>query len=95
MSEKTLFNYYSLDECIDKKLVMNELKSLKADGKIEYSIDHGDILKLVDIDLEEMDIDNLSELFDENDIFPYLDHEDEDDSEDDYSDDWDNNDDGY
>lgn len=95
MSEKTLFNYYSLDECIDKKLVINELKSLKADGKIEYSIDHGDILKLVDIDLEEMDIDNLSELFDENDIFPYLDHGDEDDSEDDYSDDWDNNDDGY
>ena len=52
MSEKTLFNYYSLDECIDKKLVMNELKSLKADGKIEYSVDHGDILKIVDIDLE-------------------------------------------
>ena len=90
MSEMNLFNYYSLDECIDRKLVINKLKSLKNEGKIEYSIDH-EILKIDDIDLEESDVEELNELFDENDIFPYLDYEDGD--EDDYDDDYDTNDD--
>ncbi len=83
-----LYNYYSLDECIDKKLVVNKLKSLRKDGKLDYTIEH-DIVNLNDIDLEESDIEELQELFDENDVFPYLDHEDdkEEDNEGDYDED--------
>lgn len=74
MAEINLFDYYNLDECIDKKSVMNKLKSFKNDGKIEYNIDN-DVLKLIDIDLEDSDIEKLVTIFDKNDIFPYLDYE--------------------
>ena len=80
-----LFNYYSLDECIDKKLVIGKLKSLRNDGKIDYVIEH-DIVNISDIDLEESDIEELTDLFDKNDIFPYLDHDDEDSEGEDESD---------
>jgi len=33
-----LFEYYNLDECIDRKSVLAKLKSLKNEGKIEYDI---------------------------------------------------------
>ncbi len=85
-----LFNYYNLDECVNKKLVISELKSLRADGKIEYHID-GDILKIEDIDLDEDDIDELTELLDSNDVFPHLDYEE--DSDDNYDSDDEQNDD--
>lgn len=77
-----LFNYYTLDEAIDRELVVNTLKKLKSEAKIELSFD-GDIFKIKDIDLEESEIDDLLDLFDSNDIFPYQDIEDEDE---DYSD---------
>ena len=34
-----LFNYYSLDECKDRKEILKKLKSLKKEGKIDFSID--------------------------------------------------------
>ncbi len=71
-----LFNYYSLDEAVNKDLVINKLKSLKIDCKIELNFD-GDIFKIKDIDLEESEIVNLIELFEENDVFPYYDREDD------------------
>lgn len=77
-----MFNYYTLDECIDKSSVFEKLDLLKDDGKIIYSVE-GEILELKDIDLEEFDIEDLQELFEENDVFPYLDR-DEDDEDDDY-----------
>lgn len=80
-----LFNYYSLDECIDKKSIIKKLKSLEKDGKIEYELDR-DVLHINDIDLEESDIEELNELFDKNDVFPYLDKEDDDEG---YTDDYD------
>jgi hypothetical protein len=49
---ETMFNYYSLDECIDRDVVLEKLIKLKSDGKIIYSVDM-DILKMEDIDLEE------------------------------------------
>jgi hypothetical protein len=73
-----LFNYYSLDEAVNKDLVINKLKSLKSDCKIELNFD-GDIFKIKDIDLEESEIVNLIELFEENDVFPYYDREDDED----------------
>jgi len=78
-----MFNYYTLDECIDKSSVFEKLDLLKEDGKIVYAID-GEIIRLEDIDLEEHDIEDLQELFEQNDVFPYLDREDGQDDEDDF-----------
>jgi hypothetical protein len=67
-----LFEYYNLDECIDRKLVLSKLKELKEEGKIEYEL-NGDILKIEDIDLDENEVDELSDLLEENDVFEDLD----------------------
>jgi hypothetical protein len=74
-----LFEYYNLDECIDRKLVLSKLNELKEEGKIEYEL-NVDILKIEDIDLDETEIDELAELLEENDVFEDLDRD---------SDDWD------
>jgi hypothetical protein len=74
-----LFEYYNMDECIDRKGVLAKLKSLKNEGKIEYDL-NGDMLKIEDIDLDETEIDELAELLEENDVFEDLDRD---------SDDWD------
>ena len=74
-----LSNYYSMDECVDRKKVTTTLKKYVKEGKIEYNLDKTtDVFHLQDLDLEEEDIDLLIELFDKNDVFPYLDYEDED-----------------
>ena len=67
-----LFEYYNLDECIDRKLVLSKLNELKEEGKIEYEL-NVDILKIEDIDLDENEIDELAELLEENDVFEDLD----------------------
>ncbi len=78
-----LYNYYSLDECVDRKKVIAALKRYVKEGKIEYDLDKTtDVFHLEDLDLEEEDVEQLLELFDSNDVFPYLDYEDEDDDED-------------
>lgn len=76
-----LFEYYNLDECIDRKGVLTKLKSLKNEGKIEYDL-NGDMLKLEDIDLDETEVEQLIDLFEENDIFEDLEYGEEDDDED-------------
>ena len=87
-----MFNYYSLDECANLDFVMNFLNGLKNDGKIIFSID-SDLLKLEDIDLEEKDIKDLYKIFDDNEVYPYLDlngDDRDDDGFDDFGDDDDN-----
>lgn len=79
-----LSEYYNLDECIDRTQVLNTLKSLKKEGKIDYEL-NGDILKIEDIDLDETEIDDLLDLFDSNDVFEEID----------YSGEWDDEDDGW
>jgi hypothetical protein len=91
MEKMELYDYYNLDECVDRKKVINVLKKLKKDGKINYSLD-GEILKLEDLDLDESDVDYLSDLFEENDVFPETDREEDDD---DYYDDYEDYDDDY
>ena len=76
-----LFEYYNLDEVIDRKLVLSKLKSLKNEGKIEYDL-NGDILKIEDIDLDETEVDELANLLEENDVFEDLEQ-----GEDDWDDD--------
>ena len=77
-----LFEYYNLDECIDRKGVLVKLKSLKNEGKIEYDL-NGDMLKIEDIDLDESEIEELTDLFEENDIFEDLEYGEEEDDWDD------------
>ena len=85
MSE--LNNWYSLDECVDMKKITTTLKKFVKEGKIDYDIDKAkDLLHIEDLDLEEEDIDLLVELFDKNDVFPYLDYDDDDDRYGDYDD---------
>lgn len=87
-----LFNYYNVDECKDRKKVFEKLDQLRDDGKIEYEMDGRDIFKIDDLDLEEIDIEELNDMFDSEDVFPYLDNEEEDEGEDygdeDYNDDY-------
>jgi hypothetical protein len=81
-----LSNYYSMDECVDRKKVTTTLKKYVKEGKIEYTLDKTtDVFHLQDLDLEEEDIDLLLDLFDKNDVFPYLDYDD-DEEEDRYGD---------
>ena len=77
-----LFEYYNLDECIDRKLVLSKLNELKEEGKIEYEL-NVDILKIEDIDLDENEIDELADLLEENDVFEDLDRGSDDDWDDD------------
>ena len=77
-----LFEYYNLDECIDRKLVLSKLNELKKEGKIEYEL-NVDILKIEDIDLDENEIDELADLLEENDVFEDLDRGSDDDWDDD------------
>lgn len=81
-----LFNYYTLDECKDRKKVFEKLDQLVNDGKIEYEMDDRDIFSIKDLDLEESDIDDVNELFDSEDVFPYLENSDEDEDEDGFDD---------
>lgn len=86
MEKMELYDYYNLCECVDRKKVINVLKKFKKEGKIDYSLD-GEILNIEDLDLDESDVDYLSELFEENDVFAETDREDDDsDFYDDYGD---------
>jgi hypothetical protein len=69
-----LFEYYNLDECIDRKLVLSKLKELKDEGKIEYDL-NGDFLKIEDIDLDENEVSELVKLLEDNDVFEDLEHD--------------------
>lgn len=86
-----LHTYYSLEETSDRKTVLNRLKDLQSDSRILFELD-GEVFKIKDLDLEEDEISELIELFDQNDVIAYYDRDSEDDEndgpyEDDYFDD--------
>lgn len=72
-----LYSYYSLDEVISLKEVLLSLEELKNDGKIKYQLE-GDIVSIEDLDLDETDIITIGDIFDKNDVFPYLERNDDD-----------------
>jgi hypothetical protein len=77
-----LYNYYTLDECTNKKGILRKLKELEKEGKIEFEVEKStDVITLEDLDLEDTDIEELVELFEENDVYPYLDKDDDDDDD--------------
>lgn len=81
-----LFNYYSMDECPERKVIKKRLTQLEDEGKIDFDID-GDILKISDLDLDEDEVAELVEMFDKYDVFAYPDYEEGlDNDEDDYYD---------
>ena len=69
-----LFNYYSMDERPERKVIKKRLTQLEDEGKIDFDID-GDILKISDLDLDEDEVAELVEMFDKYDVFPYPDYE--------------------
>ena len=84
MDTMELERWYSLDECTNRKLVLKQLKDLQKEGKINFDLDKStDVFDIEDLDLEDSDIEGLIELFDEHDVFPYLD-KDEDGEDDEY-----------
>jgi hypothetical protein len=88
-----LFNYYSLDECPERKVIKKRLTQLEEEGKIDFEIE-GDILKITDLDLDEDEVAELVEMFDKYDVFAYPDYEEGlDDEDDDYYDGFDEEDD--
>ena len=85
-----LNNYYSLDEVLDRDIIIGTLKKLKRDGKIDFYIEKGSIeyFFIEDLYLDEHELNDLLDLFEENDVFEYLDKENDDDDFP-YLDDWD------
>ena len=69
-----LFNYYSMDERPERKVIKKRLTQLEDEGKIDFDID-GDILKISDLDLDEDEVAELVEMFDKYDVFAYPDYE--------------------
>jgi len=80
-----LERWYSLDECTNRKLVLKQLKDLQKEGKIDFDLDKStDVFEIEDLDLEDSDIEGLIELFDEHDVFPYLDKDEDGEDDEDY-----------
>jgi hypothetical protein len=80
-----LYTYYSIDECKDTKRIKKELNVFDREGKIEYEIDRiTSVLKIEDIDLEDADIEYLVELFEDLEVYPNMDMEEDDEDGDDY-----------
>ena len=74
-----LYTYYSIDECKDTKRIKKELNVFDREGKIEYEIDRiTSVLKIEDIDLEDADIEYLVELFEDLEVYPNMDMEEDD-----------------
>ena len=78
-----LYNYYSIDECNDTKRLKKELNIYDHQGKIEYDFDRvNSLLKIEDLDLDDNDIEYLIELFEDLEVYPNTDMDDEDDDND-------------
>ena len=77
--EKRLFNYYSIDECLNIDKLYNELDKYAVGGLIEYKLEDRDIIKIEDLDLTEDEIEDIEQLLDSLDVFPYLGYDDEED----------------
>lgn len=80
-----LYTYYSIDECKDTKRIKKELNVFDKEGKLEYEIDRvNSLLKVEDIDLEDEDVEYLIDLFEQCEVYPNIDMEEEDDEDGDY-----------
>lgn len=77
-----LFTHYSFDECTNEEKLFDKLDTLLQDGKIEYNTESQYVFKIKDIDLTDNEIEDLCELFDKLEVYPYLESDDTDDFDD-------------
>jgi hypothetical protein len=68
-----LFNYYSIDECIDEDKLYHELDKFVDNGSLEYKLEDRHVIKISDLDLTEDEVEKVSKILDGLDVFPYLD----------------------
>lgn len=83
-----LFKYYSLYEAYGNvDVIIDRLEQLQDKSKIEFELENSDILLIRDIDLDDDEIEELIELFDDYDVVPYLERYEDDEDDDGYIDD--------
>ena len=65
-----LSTYYNLSECIERDLVFDKLDKFVQENKISWNIEELDIIKIVDIDLDEIEIETIKGIFYKYDVIP-------------------------
>lgn len=58
-----LSTYYNLSECSEREIVINYLNKLVQESKIEWNNEDIDIIKVIDIDLDEAELDSILDFF--------------------------------
>ncbi len=77
MKKNELFSHYSLTECLEQEDVLKRLDDLMNNGKIEFYYEiNNERFKLVDLELSDKEIKELSNLFYDKDVVPDMDYED-------------------
>ncbi len=79
-----VLGYFNLSECSDRKKVTNYLNELSDDCKITWVQEDYDTIKIVDLDLDEQEIEDITAFLSDYDVIQEVDKED-----DDYRDDFD------
>lgn len=75
-----LFKYYSLDEAYGSRdIIIERLEELESRIKIKFEIEDNEILIIEDIELEDIEVEELLSFFEDNDVYPYLEREDDED----------------
>lgn len=83
--QSQLFTRYSYDECTNEEKLFEKLDELLNEGKVEYNTENQYTFKIKDLELSDDEIQELCDLFEEVEVFPYME---EDITDDDYDDDY-------
>jgi hypothetical protein len=83
--QSQLFTRYSYDECTNEEKLFEKLDELLNEGKVEYNTENQYTFKIKDFELSDDEIQELCDLFEEVEVFPYME---EDSTDDDYDDDY-------
>jgi superfamily I DNA and/or RNA helicase len=83
--QSQLFTRYSYDECTNEEKLFEKLDELLNEGKVEYNTENQYTFKIKDLELSDDEIQELCDLFEEVEVFPYME---EDSTDDDYDDDY-------
>ena len=80
--QSQLFTRYSYDECTNEEKLFEKLDELLNEGKVEYNTENQYTFKIKDLELSDDEIQELCDLFDSVEVFPYM----EEDSTEDFDD---------
>ena len=90
--QSQLFTRYSYDECTNEEKLFEKLDELLNEGKVEYNTENQYTFKIKDLELSDDEIQELCDLFEDVEVFPYMeeditydDYNDYDDDGDDYN----------